>query len=103
MPDQRQLSMNTRSATNVSELDVGLTRGSLRYALRGTPSIDQAPYCPRNTYFEISPVFRGRMDLSNFTFSSRIDSVSSESGGSFVASARTCKRWFCTMSRNAPA
>ena len=44
-----------------------------------------------------------RIDFNNFTFSSRIGSASRTTGGSIATRARTCKRWFCTMSRIAPA
>ena len=44
----------------------------------------------------------GWMARKSFTFSSRIASASSDTGGSIAVSASSWNRWFCTMSRSAP-
>ncbi len=79
------------------------TPSSARYDATGAASTAPAAYWPRTTAWGRSHGCSGRIDLSSFTFSSRIASASKLAGGSMAVSASTCRRWFCTMSRSAPA
>ncbi len=45
----------------------------------------------------------GRIERSTLTFSSRSASASSAGGGSIATTVSSCIRWFCSMSRSAPA
>ena len=68
-------------------------------------TVDRTPstYWPRTTSWGRSHGCSGRIDRSSFTFSSRTASASKLAGGSIAVSASTWSRWFCTMSRSAPA
>ena len=44
----------------------------------------------------------GAVHLSTLTFSSRMSSELSDTGGSMATSDSTCMRWFCITSRTMP-
>ncbi len=72
--------------------------GSRAQRAAHAPFTSRPLYCPMTT----SSMAMGRMERSSFTFSFRMSSASSDTGGSIANSAITCSKWFCMMSRMMP-
>ena len=98
-PFQRALSIQARTATNVSTVESGATSSSSRYPGTSRPSTTPATYWPRTS----SSSENGRTASSSSALRSRTSSGASEAGGSIATNASTWSRWFWTMSRSAPA
>ena len=100
-PAQRQLSTKNFIASQVSVVESTATPASCTYPGTSWPPTLPGPYCPRTVP---SPLLVStRMALSTLTFSFRTESAENSDGGSIAVRARSCNRWFCTMSRITPA
>src|SRR5258705_2473379 len=81
---QRQLSIYSLRATNVSVIERGLIFFSFLYATCFFLFILASAYCPRTTFFTTSVLLNGRTDFNTSTFLLRISSASMETGGSMA-------------------
>ena len=75
---------------------------SVRYPSTGLPSMAPAAYWPRTVTVCTSWGVMGLRARRTFSFSSRTELASRESGLSIAIRQRSCSMWFCTMSRSAP-
>src|ERR1700679_3905660 len=91
-PDQRQLSISTLMATNVSVRESLATPDSLRYGPTFFLPISPAPYCARTEYFGASEGTIRRTDSSNSTCLSRKCFALKEIGGSIAISESSSAR-----------